>query len=81
MRRVVGSTLAAETHSLLNGLGHAEWIAAHFAEARFPNFNVAQRSIFLRNFRLQCVVDAKSLHDHLISFVIPVQCGRQTLWF
>ena len=37
MRRVVGSTLAAETQSLLNGLGHAEWIAAHFAEARFPN--------------------------------------------
>ena len=30
MRRVVGSTLAAETQSLLNGLGHAEWIAAHF---------------------------------------------------
>ena len=36
MRRIVGSTLAAETQSLLNGLGHAEWIAAHFAEARFP---------------------------------------------
>ena len=36
MRRVVGSTSAAETQSLLNGLGHAEWIAAHFAEARFP---------------------------------------------
>ena len=67
MRRIVGSTLAAETQSLLNGLGHVEWIAAHFAEARFPNFDVAQRSIFLRNFRLQCVVDAKSLYDHLIS--------------
>ena len=47
MRRVVGSTLAAETQSLLSGLGHAEGIAAHFAEARFPNFDVAQRSIFL----------------------------------
>ena len=67
MRRTVGSTLAAETQSLLNGLGHAEWIAAHCAEARFPNFDVAQRSIFLRNFRLQCVVDAKPLYDHLIS--------------
>ena len=40
MRRVVGSTLAAETQSLLNGLGHAEWIAAHFAEARFPDFDM-----------------------------------------
>ena len=67
MRRVVGSTLAAETQSLLNGLGHAEWIAAHFAEARFPIFDVAQRSIFLRHFQIQCVVDAKSLYDHLIS--------------
>ena len=72
MRRIVGSTLAAETQSLLNGLGHAAWIAAHFAEARFQNFDVAQRSIFLRNFRLQCVVDAKSLYDHLV-------CGRQNV--
>ena len=71
MRRIVGSTLAAETQSLLNGLGHAEWSAAYFAEARFPNFDVAQRSTFLRNFRLQCVVDAKSLHDHLVSLSSP----------
>ena len=71
MRQVVGSTLAAETQSLLNGLGHAEWIAAHFAEARFPNFDVAQRSIFLRHFQIQCIVEAKSLYDHLISLSSP----------
>ena len=71
MRRVVGSTLAAETQSLLNGLGHAEWICAHFAEARFPNFDVAQRSVFLRHFQIQCTVDAKSLYDHLISLSSP----------
>ena len=58
-------------HSLLNGLGHAEWIAAHFAEARFPNFDVAQRSIILRNFRLQCIVNVKSLYDHLVSLSSP----------
>ena len=46
MRRVVGSTLAAETQSLLNGLGHAEWIAAHFAEARFPDFDVSSSGQF-----------------------------------
>ena len=67
----MGSTLAAETLSLLNGLGHAKWIAAHFAEARFPNFDVAQRSIFLRHFQIQCVVVAKSLYDHLISLSSP----------
>ena len=71
MRRVVGSTFAAETQSLLNGLGHAEWIAAHFAEARFPDFDVAQRSVFLRHFQIQCIVDAKSLYDHLISLSSP----------
>ena len=53
MRRIVGSTLPKQ--NLLNCLGHAEWIAAHFAEARFPIFDVAQRSTFLRIFRLQCV--------------------------
>ena len=63
--------VAAETQSLLNGLGHAEWIAAHFSEARFPNFAEAQRSTFLRNFRLQCVVDAKWLYDHLVSLSSP----------
>ena len=29
------------------------------------------RSTFLRNFRLQCVVDAKSLYDHLVSLSSP----------
>ena len=71
MPRVVGSTLAAETQSLLNGLGHAEWIAAYFAEARFPDFDVAQRSAVLRHFLLQCFVDASSLYDHLISLSSP----------
>ena len=71
MRRVVGSTLAAETQSLLNGLGHAEWIAAHFAEARFPDFDVTKRSFFLRHFQIQCIVDAKSLYDHLVSLSSP----------
>ena len=72
-------TLAAETQSLLNGLGHAEWIAAHFAETRFPNFDVALRSTFLRNFRLQCIVDANR-YTITWSLCHPVQCGRQTLW-
>ena len=66
-----GSTLVADTQSLLNGLGHAEWIAAHFAEARFPNFDVAQRSTFLRHFQIQCIVDVKSLYDHLVSLSSP----------
>ena len=54
MRRVVGSTLAAETQSLLNGL-------VHFVEVCFPDFDAARRSAVLRHFRLQSIVDAKSL--------------------
>ena len=51
-------------HPGCRSLGHAEWIAAHFAEARFPDFDVAQRLAVLR---LQCIVDAKSSYDHLVS--------------
>ena len=42
MKGVVSSTLAAETQSLLNGLGQAEWIAAHLAEMSCPRFAVDQ---------------------------------------
>ena len=70
-RRAVGSALAAETQSLLNVLGHAGWIAAHLPEARYPGFDVAQRSAALRHFRLQCIVDAKSLYGHLVSLSSP----------
>ena len=49
----------------LNGLPHT------LLKYVFQNFDVAQRSIFLRNFRLQCVVDAKSKYDHLISLSSP----------
>ena len=75
MRRVVGSTLSAETQSLLNGLGHAEWIAAPFDEARSSSSDVTQRSAALREFRLQCIVDAKSFYDHLVSLSSPSSVG------
>ena len=55
----------------MDGLGHAEWLAAHLAEARSPDFDVAQRSAALRHFRLQCIVDAKSLYDHQVSLSSP----------
>ena len=71
MRRVVGSTLAAEEQCLLNVLGHAEWIAAHFAEARFPNFDVVQQSIFLRHFEIQCFCGCQIVVCHLISLSSP----------
>ena len=67
MKRVVSCTLAAGTKSLLNGLGHAEWFAAHLAEMKCPNFEVERRSNEVQHVKLQCAVDDKPLHDHLIS--------------
>ena len=70
MKRVVSSTLATETQRLLNGLGHAEWIA-HLAEMLCSSFAVDQRSEALRRIRQQSVVDAQSLYDHLVSLFSP----------
>ena len=71
MKRVVSSTSAAATQSFLNGLGHAEWIAAHLAEMLCSSFAVGQRSEAPHRFRLLCVVDAKSHFDHLVSLSAP----------
>ena len=62
MKRVVSTTLATETQSLLNGLGHAAWIAAHLARMRCPNFDVERRSKDVQHVKLHCVVDAKSVY-------------------
>ena len=40
-----------------------------FAEARFPNFDAVQRSIFLRQLQIQCIVDA--MKDYYISLSSP----------
>ena len=65
MKRVVSSTLAAEAQSLPNGLGHAEWVAAHLAEMRCPYFDVERRAQDIQHFKLHCVVDAMVVDDHL----------------
>ena len=44
MERIVSSTLVAETQSLLIGLGHAEWVAAHLAEMRCPDVDIERRA-------------------------------------
>jgi hypothetical protein len=56
MKRVVGSTLAAETQSLLDAL---------------PDFDIRYRSKWLGKLGLQCVIDCKSLFDHLTSIGVP----------
>ena len=70
MKRVVSSTLAAETQSILNALGHAEWIAVHLAEMLCYNFAVDRRLEAIHCVRLLCLVDAKSLYVQLS--VVPI---------
>ena len=77
LRRVVGSTLAAETKSLLNGLGHARMGLPHtftLLKHVSPDFDVAQRSAVLRHFRLQCIVEDKRCGFDL---VIARQCMQR----
>ena len=71
LKRVVGSTFAGESQALMDGLGHAEWIGCHLAEAIFPNFSLQDRGQFLKKFELQAVVDCKSVYDHLQQYASP----------
>ena len=51
LKRVVGATFAGESQVLSDGLGHAEWIACHLSEAKFPDFLLANRSQRLGEFK------------------------------
>ena len=71
LKRVVGSTFAGESQVLSDGLGHAEWVACHIAEAKHFDFSLANRESKLREFQLQAIVDCKSIYDHLQNFASP----------
>lgn len=75
LKRVVGSTFAGESQVLSDGLGHAEWIACHLAEAKHKDFSLMHRSKFLVDFHLQSIVDCKSIYDHLQHFASPGSIG------
>ena len=64
LKRVVGSTCAGESQVLTDGLWHAEWIACHLAEAKHHDFSLSKRDEFLSGFKLQAIVDCKSIYDH-----------------
>jgi hypothetical protein len=71
LKRVVGSTFAGETQVLADALGHTEWIGCHLAEAFFSDFSLQNRGEFLRRFKVQAIVDCKSIYDHLQQFASP----------
>ena len=65
--------------------GHAEWTAAHLADMNCPKFEVEVRPKDVQHVKLQCVVDAKSHNDHLISLSSPssveMNVAGLTLWW
>eukprot|EP00435_Cladocopium_sp_Y103_P072195 s58_g39.t1 len=75
LKRVVGSTFAGESQVLSDGLGHAEWLACHLAEAKYENFSLSDRKDVLSEFKLQAIVDCKSIYDHLQTFSSPGSVG------
>ena len=75
LKRVVGSTFAGESQVLMGGLGHAEWIACHLAEAKYRDFSLAEREKYMESFGLQAIVDCKSIYDHLQSYASPGSVG------
>ena len=85
IHRVVNSTLAAEAESLSKGLSELAWSVTVFNEMVNPRFELKEWQQEVRNRRLHaltkqeadetlkkglCVVDAKSLFDHLVKETI-----------
>lgn len=93
IHRVVNSTLAAETQALSKGLGELAWTVTVYAELTEPNFKLEEWQAAARKRRMHaltkdnpepvlkkglCVVDAKSLFDHLIKETVGATEDRRT---
>eukprot|EP00435_Cladocopium_sp_Y103_P029371 s1599_g7.t1 len=71
LSRAVGSTLAAESQSMVNATGTLEWTALLLAEALDGPFDVRNFETMLKRRPPVVVTDCKSLFDHLISVSSP----------
>ena len=93
MHRIVNSTLAAESQSLSKGLSELAWTVTVYQEMISQNFDLRewqskvkqQRMVALtksdsdsRLKRCLCVVDAKSLYDHLVKETVGTAEDRRT---
>ena len=93
IHRIVNSTLAAETQSLSRGLSELAWTITVFNDLTTPNFDLREWQQAARSQRLHalvkdnteedlkkslCVVDAKSLFDHLAKDTIGVTEDKRT---
>eukprot|EP00435_Cladocopium_sp_Y103_P076160 s11_g79.t1 len=93
IQRIVNSTLAAEAQSLSKGLSELAWTVTVFNEMVNPSFELKNWEEEIRKRRLHvltktdaeerlrkglCVVDAKSLFDHLVKETIGTAADRRT---
>ena len=93
IQRVANSTLAAETQSLSRGLGELSWTVTVFNELTTLGFDLKQWEKSLQDRRLRafasdtsdeelvqgiCVVDAKSLFDHLSKETTGITADKRT---
>ena len=92
--RVIPSTLSAETYSLSQALGECEWLRGLFEEMVNPKFSIVEWASRSRHRGLLvaartsdntstlkeclCVVDAKSLYDHLRNETAGMASDRRT---
>ena len=93
IHRVVNSTLAAETQSLSRGLSELAWTVTVYNDLITPGFDLRQWQAAAKAQRLHalakdsmddrlkkslCVVDAKSLYDHLARDTIGITEDKRT---
>ena len=93
MHRVVNSTLAAESQSLSKGLGELSWSVTVYKDLTTEHFDLKEWQSALRDQRMMslnrvdcdetlkqslCVVDAKSLFDHLVKETVGCTDDKRT---
>ena len=93
IHRIVNSTLAAETQSLAKGLQELAWSITVYNELGDPNFELKEWEAAAKKRRLKaiakedidetlmkglCLVDAKSLYDHLVKSTVGSTEDRRT---
>jgi len=69
LKRVIASTLCAETLALVEMLGHLEWTKCLFQEILTPGFKLTERESYMQKSSAQswAVIDAKSVYDHIMA--------------
>lgn len=93
IHRVVNSTLAAEAQSLSRGLSELAWTVTIYNEIVNPSFKLSEWHREIKGNRMHvltktnveerlrrglCVVDAKSLYDHLVKETIGTTADKRT---